>query len=112
MTSSTKTSVKKVFLNASRRAMTPSRSRVAARRHLVCDNCASWVHYETSGCKKKWAETRAEGFVFICKVCTEVAGLMKEVSGLKQMAEDMKEMVAGLRVKDIGVETGSSVTTT
>ena len=37
---------------------------------------------------------------------------MKEMSGLKQMVEDMKEMVAGLRVTDKGVETGSSVTTT
>ena len=50
VTSSTKKSVKKTFLKDSRRAVAPSRSREVARRHLVCDNCASWVHYETSGC--------------------------------------------------------------
>ena len=52
--------------------------------HLGCDSCASWVHYETSGCEKKWTETRVEGFVFMCKGCTEVAVLVKEVSGLTQ----------------------------
>ena len=66
--------------------MRPSRSSIVARRHLVCGNCASWVHDETSGCEKKWAEpeARAERFVFTCKGCTEVAVLVKEVSGLKQ----------------------------
>ena len=36
------------------REMAPSWKKVVARRHLVCGNCASWVHYETSGCEKKW----------------------------------------------------------
>ena len=94
------------------RAMGQTKKKVVARRHLVCGNCASWVHLETSGCEKKWADTRAEGFVFTCKGCTEVAGLVKEVSGLKQMMEDMKETVAGLHLEDKGAETGSSVTTT
>ena len=94
------------------RAMGQTKKKVVARRHLVCGNCASWVHLETSGCEKKWADTRAEGFVFTCKGCTEVAVLVKEVSGLKQMMEDMKETVAGLHLEDKGAETGSSVTTT
>ena len=94
------------------RAMGQTKKKVVARRHLVCGNCASWVHLETSGCEKKWADTRAEGFVFTCKGCTEVAVLVKEVSGLKQMMEDMKETVAGLHLEDKGAETGSRVTTT
>ena len=94
------------------RAMGQSKKKVVARRHLVCDNCASWVHYETSGCETKWVDTRADGFVFTCKGCTEVAVLVKEVSGLKQMMEDMKETVAGLQLEDKGAETGSKVTTT
>ena len=94
------------------REMAPSWKKVVARRHLVCGNCASWVHYETSGCEKKWADTRAEGFEFTCKGCTEVAVLVKEVSGLKQMMEDLKETVAGLQLDDKGAETGSRVTTT
>ena len=81
-------------------------------RHLVCGNCASWIQHENSGCEKKWADTRVEGFVFTCKGCTEVAALAKEVDGLKQMVEDMKEMVTGLRFEDNGAETGSRVTTT
>ena len=94
------------------REMAPSWKKVVARRHLVCGNCASWVHYETSGCEKKWADTRAEGFKFTCKGCTEVAVLVKEVSGLKQMMEDLNETVAGLQWDDKGAETGSRVTTT
>ena len=58
------------------------------------------MHYETSGCEKKWADTRAEGFEFTCKGCTEVAVLVIEVSGLKQMMEDLKETVAGLHLDD------------
>ena len=60
------------------REMAPSWKKVVARRHLVCGNCASWVHYETSGCEKKWADTRAEGFEFTCKGYTEVAVLLKK----------------------------------
>ena len=66
-------------------------------RHLVCGNCASWIQHDNSGCEKKWADTRVEGFVFMCKGCTEVAALAKEVEGLRQMVEDMKDMVAGRR---------------
>ena len=92
--------------------MGQTKKKVVARRHLVCGNCASWIHLEISGCEKKWADTRAEGFVFTCKGCTEVAVLVKEVSGLKQMMEDMKETVARLHLEDKGAETGSRVTTT
>ena len=91
--------------------MAPRKKKVVVRRHLVCGNCASWVHYETSGCEKKWADTRAEGFEFTCKGCTEVAVLVK-VSGLKQMMEDLKETVAVLQLDDKGAETGSRVTMT
>ena len=98
---------KTVFLK-----MAPNRRRVVGGRHLECGNCASWIQHENSGCEKKWADTRVEGFVFTCKGCTEVAALAKEVDGLKQMVEDMKEMVAGLRFEDKGAETGSRVTTT
>ena len=94
------------------RAMGQTKKKVVARRHLVCGNCASWVLLETSGCEKKWADTRAEGFVLTCKGCTEVAVLVKEVSELKQMMEDMKDTVAGLHLEDKGAETGSRVTTT
>ena len=94
------------------REMAPSWKKVVARRHLVCGNCASWVHYETSGCEKKWADTRADGFEFTCKGYTEVAVLVKEVPGLKHMMEDLKETVAGLQLDDKGAETGSRVTTT
>ena len=92
--------------------MAPNRRRIVVSRHLVCGNCASWIQHENSGCEKKWADTRVEGFVFTCKGCTEVAGLAKEVEGLRQMVEDMKEMVTGLRFEDKGAETGSRVTTT
>ena len=92
--------------------MGQTKKKVVARRHLVCGNCASWIHLETSGCEKKWADTRAEGFVFTCKGCTDVAVLVKEVSGLKQMMEDMKETVVGLHLEDKGAQTGSRVTTT
>ena len=85
---------------------------VVPSRHLVCGNCASWVQPEGSGCEKKWADTKVDGFVFTCKGCTEVVALVKEVEGLRQMVEGMKEMVAGLRYEDKGEETGSSVTTT
>ena len=81
-------------------------------RHLVCGNCASWIQHDNSGCEKKWADTRVEGFVFTCKGCKEVAALEKEVDGLRQMVNDMKEMVAGLSFEDKGAETGSRVTTT
>ena len=91
--------------------MAPNRIRVVGGRHLVCGNCASWMQHENSGCEKKWADTRVEGFVFTCKGCTEVAALAKEVDGLRQMVEDMKEMVAGLRFEDKGAEIGSRVTT-
>ena len=94
------------------REMAPRKKNVVVRRHLVCGNCASWVHYETSGCEKKWADTRTEAFVFTCKGCTEVTVLVKEVSGLKQMMEDLKETVAGLQLDDTGAETGNRVTTT
>ncbi len=69
-------------------------------KHLVCGNCASWIQHESSGCEKKRADTRGEGFVFMCKGCTEVAALVKEEGGLRQMVEDMKETVAGLRFED------------
>ena len=92
--------------------MAPNRRKVVGSRHLVCGNCASWIQHENSGCEKKWADTRVEGFVFTCKGCTEVAALAKEVEGLRQMVEDMKGMVAGLRFEDKGAETGSRVTTT
>ena len=94
------------------REMAPRKKKVVVRRHLVCGNCASWIHYETSGCEKKWADTRTDGFVFTCKGCTEETVLVKEVSGLKQMMEDLKETVAGLQLDDTGAETGSRVTTT
>ena len=81
-------------------------------RHLVCGNCASWIQHESSGCEKKWADTRVEVFAFTCKGCKGVAALAKEVDGLRQMVEDMKEMVGGLRFEDKGAETGSRVTTT
>ena len=92
--------------------MAPSRRRIVDSRHLVCGNCASWVQHESSGCEKKWADTRGDGFVFTCKECTDVAALVKEVEGMRQMVEDMKELVAGLRFVDKGAETESSVTTT
>ena len=92
--------------------MAPNRRQVVASRHLVCGNCASWIQHDNSGCEKKWADTKVEGFVFTCKGCTEVAALAKEVEGLRQMVEDMKEMVAGLRFEDKGAEMGSRVTTT
>ena len=76
--------------------MSPSWKKIVARRNLISGNCASWVHYETSGCEKKWAVTITEGFVSTYKGCTEVAVLAQEVSGLKQMMEDMKETDAGL----------------
>ena len=96
------------------REMAPRKKKVVVRRHQVCDcgNCASWVHYETSRCEKKWADTRTEGIVFTCKGCTEVTVLVKEVSGLKHMMEDMNETVAGLQLEDKGAVTGSRVTTT
>ena len=80
--------------------MAPNRRRVVGSRHLVCGNCASLIQHESSGCEKKWADTRGEGLVRTCKGCTEVAALAKEVEGLRQMVEDMKQMVAGLRFED------------
>ena len=91
--------------------MGQTKRKVVPSRHLVCGNCASWIQHEGSGCEKKWAETKVDGFVFTCKGCTGVVALVKEVEGLRQMVEGMKEMVAGLRYEDKGAETGSSVTT-
>ena len=53
--------------------MAPNRRKVVGSRHLVCDNCAIWIQHDNSGCEKKWADTRDEGFLFTCKGCTEVA---------------------------------------
>ena len=80
--------------------MPPSRRIVVGSRHLVCGNCASWTQHESSGCEKKWADTRGDGFVFTCKGSTYVTALVKYVEGLRQMVEDMKEMVAVLRFED------------
>ena len=88
--------------------MAPNRRRVVGSRHLVCSNCASWMQHDNSGCEKKCADTRVEGFMFTCKGCTEVHTWRKKW----HMVEDMKEMVAGLRFEDKGAETGSRVTTT
>ena len=60
--------------------MAPNRRRVVGSRHLVCSNCASWMQHDNSGCEKKSADTRVEGFMFTCKGCTEVAALAKEVA--------------------------------
>ena len=73
--------------------MAPKKRKVAVSKHLICCNCCSWVHFVSSGCGKTWAETRGESFVFTCKGCTEVKGLVKEVEGLKQMVEEMMEKV-------------------
>ena len=92
--------------------MAPKKRKVAVSKHLICCNCCSWVHFVSSGCGKSWAETRGESFVFTCKGCTEVKGLVKEVEGLKQMVEEMMEKVTGLRLEDKGEETESRVTKT
>ena len=92
--------------------MTPKKRKVAVSKHLICCNCCSWVHFVSSGCFKTWAETRGESFVFTCKGCTEVKGLVKEVEGLKQMVEEIMEKVTGLRLEDKGEETESRVTKT
>ena len=84
----------------------------AVSKHLICCNCCSWVHFVTYGCGKTWAETRGESFVFMCKGCTEVKGLVKEVEGLKQTVEEMIEKVTGLRLEDKGEETECRVTKT
>ena len=91
--------------------MGQKKRKVVPSRHLDCGNCASWIQHEGSGCEKKWAQTKVDGFVFTCKGCTEVVALVKEVECMRQMVEGMKEMVAGLRYEDKGAETGSSVTT-
>ena len=80
--------------------MAPKKRKVAVSKHLICCNCCSWVHFVSSGCGKTWAETRGERFMFTCKGCTEVKGLVKEVEGLKQMVEEMMEKVTGLRLED------------
>ena len=59
----------------------------------------------SSGCGTTWDETSGESFVFTCKGCTEVKGLVKEVERLKQMVEEMMEKVTGLRLEDKGEET-------
>ena len=92
--------------------MAPNRRKVVASRHLVCDNCRSWIQFESSGCGRTWAETRGESFAFTCKGCTEVTALEKEVEGLRQMVEDMMEKVAGLRFEGKAAETEGRVTTT
>ena len=92
--------------------MAPKKRKVAVSKHLICCNCCSLVHSVSSGCGKTWAETRGESFVFTCKGCTEVKGLVKEVEGLKQMVEEMMEKVTGLRLEDKGEETGSRATKT
>ena len=92
--------------------MAPKKRKVAVSKHLICRNCCSWVHFVSSGCGNTWAETRGESFVFTCKGCTEVKGLVKEVEGLKQMVEEMTEKVTGLRLEDKGEETESRVTKT
>ena len=57
--------------------MALKRRKVAVSKNLICCNCCSWVHFVSSGFGKTWAETRGESFVFTCKGCTEVKGLVK-----------------------------------
>ena len=76
--------------------MGQKKRKVVPSRHLVCGNCASWIQHEGSGCEKKWADTKVDGFVFTCKGCTEVVALVKEVEGLRQMVEGMKGMIGGI----------------
>ena len=92
--------------------MAPKKRKVAVSRHLICCNYSSSVQFVIYVCGKTWAETREESFVFMCKVCTEVNVLVKEVEGLKQMVEEMVEKVTGLRLEDKGEETESRVTKT
>ena len=80
--------------------MAPNRRRVVGSRLLIRGNYASLIQHESSGCEKKWADTRGKGFGFTCKGCTEVAALVREVEGMRQMLEDMNELVAGLRFED------------
>ena len=92
--------------------MAPKKRKAAVSRHRICCNCSSWVPFVRSGCGKTWAESRGESFVFTCKGCTEVKGLVKAVEGLKQMVEEMMEKVTGLLLEGKGEETESRVTKT
>ena len=92
--------------------MAPGKRKVRASRHLICCNCRSWVQFESSGRGNTWAETRGERFALMCKGCTELTVLVKEVEGLQQMVEVMMEKVTGLRLEDKGEETESRVTKT
>ena len=80
--------------------MAPNKIKIAISRHLICCNSSSWVQFMSYGCGKTWAESRGESFVLMCKGCTEVNVLVKEVEGLKQMVEEMMEKVTGLRLED------------
>ena len=59
--------------------MAPCKRQLKTTRHLVCNDCQSWVDFALSGCTKQWAETREEGFTFRCRGCSRVECLMKDV---------------------------------
>ena len=62
--------------------MAPCKRQVKARRHLVCDNCHSFVDFALSGCTKSWAETLEEVVTFQCTGCWKVECLTVELARL------------------------------
>ena len=74
--------------------MAPCKRQVKAKRHLVCDDCHSWVDFALSGCTKSWTETKEEGFTFQCVGCWKVKGLEKEVARLVDIVKGMEMRIS------------------
>ena len=71
--------------------MVPCKRQLKTKRHLVCNDCQSWVDFALSGCTKQWAETREDGFTFRCMGCSRVECMMKEVYRLTAVVKEMEE---------------------
>ena len=82
---------------------------MAPSRHLVCGNCSSWIHFDSSGVHHLLGRDEEESTsVFTCKGCTEVAMLVGEVEDLRKMMESLKRMVTGQGLEEKRGETGGS----
>ena len=81
-------------------------SRVFASRHLVCGDCISWIHYDSSGCGKTLGGRRGQ-----MDLCSRVEGAGGGVSGARdgRSEEFMKETVTRQCVEDKGADAGSRV---
>ena len=81
--------------------MAPCKRQLNTKRHLVSNDCQSWVDLALSGCIKSWAETKEDELTFRCMGYWRMECLMKEVYKLTAV---VKEMEVKLNMKIAGIE--------